>query len=549
MPPTVLCVDDDKTLCQSLAKALAAEGYSVATAHDCDEALAKFKQKRPDFVFLDLVLPKGDGFQVLEGIRAAQDPSAPVPVALVSGCSQDDETTRRAFDLDVKALLTKPVPLDQLLALPAEHVKDKTADAAVGGNGLPAAGSLISRAFPELLSDLSTEHTTGVLHVKNGRKQKWLQLEDGCPTAVKSNLRRECLGDWLLRQGRISAQIMEESIKRMREGEGLQGQILVAMRSLTLDDLKQALRSQSEEKIYEIFEWGDGQFRLELGGRLSGASPLDFRGNAVYAILDGVRRRYPLERVDGYLRTHGDARVTAGPETIQRLFQLGLNAGDTRFVRKVEQAKSLGDLLKVNEENRRLLYGLLATHLLELSEAPPPESAESNAAVAADPGATQPMGPAAGAAPKNEQQPLDDEGRRAVKAELEFQRGQAKMRSRDYAGAMACFETAVELFPDEGEYRVLQGWAFFLDRKEQPEAAEKALRIVRQGAKLARDRDTSYLILGRLYRELNRLDMSEKMFERALDIRPDCVEAQRELRLLQMRRRKEQGLIGRWLRR
>jgi tetratricopeptide (TPR) repeat protein len=77
---------------------------------------------------------------------------------------------------------------------------------------------------------------------------------------------------------------------------------------------------------------------------------------------------------------------------------------------------------------------------------------------------------------------------------------------------------------------------------------EEAIEHVRRGLKLARDHDKPYLFLGRLYKATGNNRAAEKMFMRAVEIRPESVEAVRELRLINMRRGK-QGLIGRILRR
>jgi hypothetical protein len=55
--------------------------------------------------------------------------------------------------------------------------------------------------------------------------------------------------------------------------------------------------------------------------------------------------------------------------------------------------------------------------------------------------------------------------------------------------------------------------------------------------------------MGRLCKAIGRADVAEKMFARALKIQPECLDALRELRLINMRREKGKGLIGRLLRR
>jgi len=66
---------------------------------------------------------------------------------------------------------------------------------------------------------------------------------------------------------------------------------------------------------------------------------------------------------------------------------------------------------------------------------------------------------------------------------------------------------------------------------------------------LASDREKPYLFMGRICNAIGRPEAAMKMFTRALHIEPECVEALRELRLLNMRREKEKGFIARMLRR
>jgi CheY-like chemotaxis protein len=71
----------------------------------------------------------------------------------------------------------------------------------------------------------------------------------------------------------------------------------------------------------------------------------------------------------------------------------------------------------------------------------------------------------------------------------------------------------------------------------------------REGVKLAKDREKPYLLLGRLYRAIGRAGAAKKMFTRAVEIRPQCVEAMRELRIMNMRRDKDKGVLKRIFRR
>ncbi len=139
--------------------------------------------------------------------------------------------------------------------------------------------------------------------------------------------------------------------------------------------------------------------------------------------------------------------------------------------------------------------------------------------------------------------------RKNLTAEAAFQRGESLLRRRDYESALISLGKAIELNPGEGEYHAHYGWCLHLCHPDETMILREATEHVRRGAKLARDREKPYLFLGRLYKVAGRTDAAEKMFTRAVQIRADCTEAIRELRILNMRREREKGILGRLLRR
>ena len=69
MANKILVVDDDLNICELLKLYLENEGDAVFTANDGQEGVDKFKNKTPDLVLLDIMLPKMDGWQVCREIR------------------------------------------------------------------------------------------------------------------------------------------------------------------------------------------------------------------------------------------------------------------------------------------------------------------------------------------------------------------------------------------------------------------------------------------------------------------------------------------------
>ena len=165
--------------------------------------------------------------------------------------------------------------------------------------------------FPALLHHLHGLRATGVLHLESGKKRKWIELRDGHPVAVRSNLLNECLGHYLLRTGRIQQADLDESRRHMKSGR-LQGEILVAMEILSEEEITAALRAQADEKLFEVFAWDDGTFRFEKGAALERANAIGVERSPANLILHGVRERFSGERIQAFFHSHADCVVAAG---------------------------------------------------------------------------------------------------------------------------------------------------------------------------------------------------------------------------------------------
>jgi DNA-binding response OmpR family regulator len=103
----VLLVQDDAFLREICSKKLAKEGYTVHEAIDGEQALAGFKELKPDIILLDIILPAIDGFQILNQIRTYSDAGmAKTPVIMLSNLGQDDDI-KKAMDMGANDYLVK----------------------------------------------------------------------------------------------------------------------------------------------------------------------------------------------------------------------------------------------------------------------------------------------------------------------------------------------------------------------------------------------------------------------------------------------------------
>ena len=408
MSHTILCVDDDRHLCRILEKALGREGYQVAMAHDGEEALEKLASAPPGLVLLDVLLPRRDGFDVLEALRGADRPESRVPVVMMTGCRVTPQYQERASRLGAAEILSKPVPLDVLLSRVKEHVKPgpprarRTARPAGGASGSahsrssqrngaapakkraggksrstdgaaraprggePMVGSLRELGFPHLLHHLHGLRATGVLLISTGKKRKAVQLRAGYPVAVKSNLITECLGNQLLKRGLIDSASLNESLQRVKKGEGLQGEILIAMELLSEEEIGAALREQAERKLFEVFTWRTGRFEFQISGRLKRGNELALDESPANLILRGVREFMPIEHVDAYLKTRADRFLVAHESPFYRHQEIDLDDAEKELLASLGDGRPIAPMLGQTESLRRTLFGLLATEVCDL---------------------------------------------------------------------------------------------------------------------------------------------------------------------------------------
>ena len=101
----VLFVEDDPTVAQMYRLKLELDGYQVIMAKDGEEGLRLADEIEPDIIFLDIRLPKVDGFAVLEGLRSREE-TRNVPVVILSNYGEQ-ELVERGLKLGALEYLIK----------------------------------------------------------------------------------------------------------------------------------------------------------------------------------------------------------------------------------------------------------------------------------------------------------------------------------------------------------------------------------------------------------------------------------------------------------
>ncbi|MFL6717982.1 MAG: response regulator transcription factor [Burkholderiaceae bacterium] len=115
MSARILIVDDEPNIVLSLEFLMEQAGFEVAVAGDGEAALAQLAAFRPDLVLLDIMLPRLNGYEVCQRMRADPDWSR-IKVVMLSAKGRELEVSK-GLALGADAYVTKPFSTRELMAL------------------------------------------------------------------------------------------------------------------------------------------------------------------------------------------------------------------------------------------------------------------------------------------------------------------------------------------------------------------------------------------------------------------------------------------------
>lgn len=137
---TVLVVEDDPAILDAVAYSIGRDGHEVLTAADGAEGLAVARERQPDIVVLDVMLPRMSGLDVCRILRS----ETPVPILLLT--ARDSEADRvQGLELGADDYLTKPFSMRELRARIASLLRRDSLSRAAGPRSPEAAPAALLR--------------------------------------------------------------------------------------------------------------------------------------------------------------------------------------------------------------------------------------------------------------------------------------------------------------------------------------------------------------------------------------------------------------------
>ena len=263
------------------------------------------------------------------------DPKGPPPITTVT--HQEGPQLRESVTVIDTTSRPAPRPEGRVRASGADPSAELEAaevreHARVSATTALSAGRLEDTTLAELLTHLADDRATGALvctleqppeggprrETTDGEPPtKIVYFKAGVPVHVRSNLLDECLGRILLKRRRIGLATLEESIRRMRAGDGLQGEILIDMGAMSALEVSEAVAEQARTKIVELFGWSRGSHRFapELEAPDEGASLEIALPELVY---EGIVEALPAPRLLDILEPHLLSRVVPVAQRLAR---------------------------------------------------------------------------------------------------------------------------------------------------------------------------------------------------------------------------------------
>ena len=110
----ILIADDNDEVLGLMQDKVQAAGYTVVLAHDGQDAWEKIQAEDPDVILLDLMMPKLDGFAVLQYLRQQPSSKKFQPVIIVSG-KNDLTDMQQGFALEADHYIAKPCSVEDVL--------------------------------------------------------------------------------------------------------------------------------------------------------------------------------------------------------------------------------------------------------------------------------------------------------------------------------------------------------------------------------------------------------------------------------------------------
>ncbi|HSQ62089.1 MAG TPA: DUF4388 domain-containing protein [Polyangiaceae bacterium] len=419
------------------------------------------------------------------------------------------------------------------------------------------------------LLDLQREKKWGTVDIEGGGTRTCIYLADGKPVSATEGTLSDTLGRLLMREGALTAAQYNSILARMVEslvrGRAMRfGEAAVSLGLLTSKQVQEALAAQVKQKVARCIALSHSTFTFTPSR--DWANKVRRFPSTVEPLVLHAASSFDSERTGAILRPGAGTRARLLKKTGETAAAFALDPAEQRFLSMIDGRRTVRELLGESEVDASAILVALALsdHLSivdasrpvaeqpEQSEPPPPRVSyaelirERHHKLVSFTASKTPLGPSdsgARAPDVSGLEPKSPEQARLI-ADVVFTIGAGYLRSNSLARAAEELRRAAELVPDSREYTLFAKWAEFANEQSKLEAAEKgaALASLEVSAEAALEQVTdlgfAHYVLGQVYLNEGDEERALRSFKRGARLDPELIDADRHVRLLELRRRR-----------
>lgn len=245
-------------------------------------------------------------------------------------------------------------------------------------------GNIRDFGLSDFLYLVDRGYKTGCLHLSRGNEKAILFFDKG-KLIYASRHQGEQLGDLLVRQGKLTSQQLEQARRSQQSGNnGVPlTQVLINEHFLSREDLQQTLQAHTEESVYGLFGWPDGEFRFEQGQKPDPNEPIMPNPLPVEnLIMEGVRRIDEWGRIKDRIPST-DMIVKFLEQPGERAKGVKLAPEEWRVFARINGKDTLADIAQKTKLSEfdvcRIVYGFVTAGLVDVVRKPRPMPLPANA--------------------------------------------------------------------------------------------------------------------------------------------------------------------------
>lgn len=224
---------------------------------------------------------------------------------------------------------------------------------------------LSNSPLPEILATIEKYKVAGVIIVKDEKFERKIYLNEGKIIFATSTNPDERLGEFLLYKGIITKEQYDESVVRLKRGEGRQGKILVDMKVLTPKELFLYVQEQIAEIVYNLFNLNEGKVLFQIG-KFKEEEIIKLSIPIKKAIFEGIKKIKDPKRC--FQRLGSKTAVYEPIFELKDILGLSLTQEETKLLQMVDGRKNLYEIITkgpfTQGMNARILYAFFVLHLI-----------------------------------------------------------------------------------------------------------------------------------------------------------------------------------------